>query len=88
MPAIEVKTGDIEKWASKMEEKGADFAADVVKKVKGNLEQRRKKRAIKFAKIRRKQSGAKRFAIVAPKGPEAVLVQKSKPKFQDVFKGK
>jgi len=84
--AITIKTGDILKWASKMEEKGADFAAEVVKKAKGEHEKKRKEKKMKFTRIRRKQTG-KRFAIVKDVNRAAELIKRTQTgRFTDIFK--
>lgn len=88
MATVEIKTGEIEKWAQKMEEKGAEFAAEVVKKVKGGREHERRRGKIKFAKIKRQKSGAKRFAARQGAQPRAELIsEKTSSKFSDIFKG-
>jgi hypothetical protein len=86
VPDLEIKTGDIEKWAAKMEEKGADFAAEVVKSAKRNLEHKRKMRRMKFARVRRKKSGVKRFAIVKPESQADA--KELSDHFHDIFKEK
>lgn len=87
MAAVNIKTGDILQWAEKMEERGAEFAAEVVKKAKRGHEQRRKNRQVKFARIRRRKSGQKRFAIVKDSNRAAELISRSaSAHFTDIFK--
>jgi len=84
---LDVKTGDLEKWASKIEEKGAHFAAEILRKSKRGLETQRKQRMVKFAKIKRKKTGFKRFAIVKDPNRAAELIKQShSDHFSDIFK--
>jgi hypothetical protein len=84
---LKIDTGDIVKWAESMEERGADFAAEAVKKFKGQHERKRKTGVLKFAKIRRRKSGAKRFAIVKDSSRAAELLSRStSDHFHDIFK--
>lgn len=86
MANFDIRTGDIDKWAEKMEARGADFAADVVKETKRQMEQRRKERKIKFEKIRRQKTG-KRFASGKGQGPKADLTSKNfQARMEDIFK--
>jgi hypothetical protein len=89
MVELKIDTGDIEKWAETMEKRGADFAAEVVKKAKSGLENKRRERKLKFFKIRRRKTGVKRFAIVRDSGRAAELLSKSTADhFRDIFKEK
>jgi hypothetical protein len=88
MSDVEINTGDIMKWADAMEKRGADFAAEVVKKAKGSLEQGRKSRVRKFKKIRRQQSGNRRFAIQKAPSKAELLPKSAGDHFKDIFKEK
>jgi hypothetical protein len=81
-----VDTGELLEWAKKMEEKGAEFGAEVMKEVKRHHEGERRQGYRRFSKIRRRKSGAKRFAI--QKAPErAQLIPKNaRGHFNDIFK--
>jgi hypothetical protein len=72
-----------------MEERGAEFAAEVLKKVKSGHERKRREGKLRFAKIKRRKSGARRFAIVKDANRAAELLNKSTgDHFKDIFKGK
>jgi hypothetical protein len=87
MVELTVDTGDILKWAKHMEEKGADFGAEVLKEVKRHHEGRRKQGQVRFSKIRRHKTGVKRFAIVAsPDKPALETKERLKQRFDDIFK--
>jgi hypothetical protein len=84
---ITIDTGDIVKWADSMENRGSDFAAEILRKVKSGHERKRREGKLKFAKIRRRKSGNKRFAIVKDSNRAAELLNKSTgDHFKDVFK--
>jgi hypothetical protein len=86
MAKVDINPGDVTKWADKMEERGADFAADIVRSYKRDLEQRRKEGKLKFVKVRRKKSGAKRFAQKKA-GPQALVTGTAfQAHFDDIFK--
>ena len=86
---VDIKTGDLLKWAQSMESRGADFAAEIVRKVKSGHERKRREGKLKFAKIRRVKSGKKRFAIVKDNNRAAELLNKTHTgHFQDIFKEK
>lgn len=89
MPDVDIKTGDILKWADKMEKRGADFAAGVVKKTKKWVEnkQTKKLRMIKLARVRRRKSDNQRFAIQKDANRAAELLNRSNTaSFTDIFK--
>jgi hypothetical protein len=89
MVELKIDTGDIDKWAETMEKRGADFAAELMKKAKSGLESKRRERKLKFFKIRRRKSGVKRFAIVKDSGRAAELLNKNAADhFRDIFKEK
>jgi hypothetical protein len=87
MATVEIDTGDIESWASSMEKRGDEYARELVKAAKGKLEDDRKKGKLRFAKIKRKQTGHKRFALQKGQGPKAELIKGHKGSFHDIFKG-
>jgi hypothetical protein len=87
MGDVTIDTGTILQWADKMEKRGADFAAEVVKSAKGSMERKRREGRLKFVKIKRAKSGNKRFAIQKPPS-QAELINAERPKFTDVFKEK
>jgi hypothetical protein len=86
---LTIDTGEIMQWADTMDNRGADFAAEVLKKVKKRHERQRKGRKIRFSKIRRRKSGTKRFAIVKDPNRAAELIDKStSDHFYDIFREK
>ena len=81
-----VDTGDLLQWAKKMEEKGADFGAEVMKQVKRRHEHHRQQGFRKFAKIKRRKQGTKRFAI--QKSPDKAALEPTESlqrQFNDIF---
>jgi hypothetical protein len=79
-----INTGELAEWAKKMEEKGADFAAEVIKEVKGHREKR--ERRFKNLKVRRSKSGSRRFAMRKSESVEAKLLGSGSAKrFKDIF---
>jgi hydroxylamine reductase (hybrid-cluster protein) len=86
---LTIDTGDIMKWAESMEERGHEFAAEVVKKAKRHSERRRQEGKLKFAKIRRRKTGIRRFAIQKAPDRAAELINKgAADHFKDIFRGK
>jgi hypothetical protein len=81
-----VDTGELMEWAKKMEEKGADFGAEVMKEVKHHHERQRKQGMRKFSKIRRARSGVKRFAIKKAPDKAQLISKNAGSAFSDVFK--
>jgi hypothetical protein len=86
MVGLTVDTGDLLDWAKKMEDKGADFGAAVMKQVKSHHEGQRRQRLRKFAKIKRRKQGTKRFVI--QKSPDKAALDPTeglKRQFNDIF---
>ena len=89
MADLTIDTGDIMNWADSMEQRGHEFAAEVVKKVKRRHEKSRAEGKMKFAKIRRRKTGIRRFAIQKPPDRAAELLNRnSADHFKDIFRGK
>jgi hypothetical protein len=89
MPDLTIDTGDIMKWADSMESRGHEFAAEVAKKVKRRHEKARTEGKMKFAKIRRRKTGHRRFAIQRPPDRAAELLNvNTADHFKDIFRGK
>lgn len=89
MADLTIDTGDIMKWADSMEERGHEFAAEVAKKVKRRHERGRAEGKLKFAKIRRRKTGIRRFAIQKAPDRAADLISKgAADHFKDIFRGK
>jgi hypothetical protein len=82
---LEVNTGELLEWAKKMEEKGADFGAEVIKEVKHSHERERGTGFRKFGKIRRGKSGRKRFAIQKAPEKAQLIPRGAGATFSDLF---
>jgi len=83
---VTISTGDVNKWAERMEQRGVDFAANVVKQAKKRHEKGRKQGLRAFSKIKRRKTEAKRFALQKPHMTEAELIDNAAAKFTDIFK--
>jgi hypothetical protein len=89
MADLTIDTGDIMKWAESMEQRGHEFAAEIAKKAKRRHERSRAEGKFKFAKIRRRKTGIRRFAIQkAPDRAAELLNKNSADHFKDIFRGK
>lgn len=83
---LEMKTGDLEKWAETLDKKAEQLGEEITKHVKRHYEHMRRAGRMRFRRIRRLKSGKRRFVAKKPPIEKAIVPGKSfAAHFQDIF---